>query len=185
MMIGLNSWIPVIGTLGGALLGGAASFLGGIIGQWMTLKREREARGHEAGEVRRRQWEEFQVKTLIELQDTLAKTNSAAFRTANLTGIAVQRGIPLEPAIKSESIYYMTRNRAIMLVSRVDDGKSRSLANDLLDSIEKLKHIGLSFVEVRRFDVTQLNSQYDITLCKFAETTALIGVVIRTLNKPE
>jgi hypothetical protein len=60
-----SPWVQVIGTA----IGGLATFAGVLVAQRMTAVREREARRIEAEERLRRQRAEFQVKTLLELQE--------------------------------------------------------------------------------------------------------------------
>lgn len=65
----VNPWIPVIA----AAIGGALAILGGMVTQWWTAKREHESREHERKERRERQRADFQIKTLLDLQDATKK----------------------------------------------------------------------------------------------------------------
>jgi tellurite resistance protein len=62
-----------------------------------------------------RQWSEFQVKTLIELQDALDKVIRAAFRVANISGQVANGEMSMEQAIKSEAAFHVMRNQALKL----------------------------------------------------------------------
>ncbi len=185
MAVEANPWIPVVGTLGGALFGGVVSFLGGIIGQWMTLKREREAREHEIEISKRSLWQEFQVKTLINLQDALDRMNRASFRTADLAGKVAQGIIPMERAIESEAAYHSARNRAIKLMARIEDSHVRTLSSELCALAEEIKTLGIMFVDKHRYDTTLLNSKYADLNRKFAEANDRIGDAIRGSHRPE
>ncbi len=180
----VNPWVPVLGTLGGALLGGLASFLGGVIGQWMTLKRERESREHDLEKSRERLWEEFQVKTLIDLQDALDGMNRACFRMANLAGQVAQGNYPMERAIKAEAAYHTARNRALKLMVRIEDKGVRALATELCSVVDEIRQLGISFVACNRYDVRSLNSAYAESTSKFAEANDRIGEVIRGSHRP-
>lgn len=185
MAVEVNPWIPVVGTLGGTLFGGLVSFIGGIIGQWMSLKREREAREHEFERSKRSLWHEFQVKTLINLQDALDRLNRASFRTADLAGKVAQGSIPMERAIESEAAYHADRNRAIKLVARVEDTHVRTLSGELCALAEEIKTLGVIFVNEHRYDTTLLNSKYADSNRKFAEANDRIGDAIRGSHRSE
>lgn len=184
MVVELNAWVPVVGTLGGAFLGGTASFIGSIVGQWMTSKREREARVDEADAERRRQWQEFQGRTLMDLQVALDRTVRISFRTADLAGKAAQGMTPMDQAIRAEAAYHAARNRALILASRVEEVSAREGARALCDLAEGIKTVGVSFAVHKEYDVDRLSTRYAAARRKFVEVNDLIGEVLRLAHRP-
>ena len=80
----IQPWITVAGPIVGVVVGSGIALLGGVIGQWMTLQRERDARRHEAEEHRSRQRADFQIKTLTELQDALCRIMKSTYPISDI-----------------------------------------------------------------------------------------------------
>ncbi|AGA28732.1 hypothetical protein Sinac_4551 [Singulisphaera acidiphila DSM 18658] len=69
-----NPWIQFFGTLCGALVGG--SFL--LVGQHVSWKSQHELKTKEINEQRKRQRADLQMKTLVDLQETLFQLSNSA-----------------------------------------------------------------------------------------------------------
>src|SRR5687768_3295606 len=69
-----SPWAPVVAS-GIVALGAVLGNLLALVGVWLvqakTSQREREAKEREAKEKRANRWDDFQMKTLMDLQDTL------------------------------------------------------------------------------------------------------------------
>src|SRR5208337_3325517 len=65
-MADVSPWLQTV-------IGGLMTLAGGALTHCMTLRRERDARRHEADDRRNRQRADFQIKTLTELQDALCR----------------------------------------------------------------------------------------------------------------
>jgi hypothetical protein len=175
----IQPWISVAGPIVGVLLGSGIALVGGVIGQWMMLQREREAREHEADRARQGRWNDFQLKTLIELQDGLEKLVRATFRVSNVSGQVAIGKDSMERAIKCEAAFHAIRNHALKLIVRVEDAEVRALSDDLCSYAEEIKQVGIRFVQNKSYDVGLLNSMHADSRRRFSATNARIGEIIR------
>jgi hypothetical protein len=137
-MADINSVYQLIGTA----LGGALSIAGGFLAQWMTTGREREGRRIDAEENRKRQRAEFQVKTLLEVQEVAWKILDAGLATLALS--SRMPGMPQSPQrVQTQMEHFESWKNAvtrqIILTARVDDSQVRELltrlrsqANDIM-----------------------------------------------------
>jgi hypothetical protein len=180
----ITPWIPALASLGGVLIGSVASLYGSMIGQWMGLKREREAREHEAERSRMRVWNEFQLKTLMELQDALDKMIRSGFRVANVSGQVAHGKMTMEQAIKCEAAFHVVRNQTLKLTVRVEDEQVRALSGNLCTLAEQMKQLGIKFVDRKTYDVSELNSIYADARRQFAGANEKIGDIIRGSQRP-
>lgn len=62
-----TAWAPVLASL----ITGSLTILAVVLVQAWTTRREREARERDAIQKENHRWDEFKLKTLVELQDTL------------------------------------------------------------------------------------------------------------------
>ena len=121
-----HPWIPVIA----AAIGGALAILGVVVTQWWTAKREHEAREHERKERRERQLADFQIKTLLDIQDATKKL----LRTTGSIISANRRGSYEKGAWGCAQIYSGSGKKhrdltaeIISDVARVEDESIRNL----------------------------------------------------------
>lgn len=161
------------------LLGSGIALLGSVIGQWMMLQREREAREHEAERTRQGRWNDFQLKTLIELQDGLEKLVRAAFHVSNVSGQVAIGKDSMERAIKCEAAFHAIRNHALKLIVRVEDEEVRARSDDLCSFAEEIKQVGIRFVQNKSYDVSVLNSMHADSRRRFVAANDRIGEIIR------
>jgi hypothetical protein len=172
-------WITVAGSIIGVVVGSGIALLGGVIGQWMMLQREREAREHEAERARQGRWNDFQLKTLIDLQDGLEKLVRAAFHVSNVSGQVAIGKESTERAIKCEAAFHAVRNHALKLIVRVEDEDVRARSDDVCTFAEEIKQVGIRFVQNHSYDVSLLNSMHADSRRRFAAVNDRIGKIIR------
>jgi hypothetical protein len=184
-MADMNPWIPVLSSLGGVLLGGTASLLGGIVVQWMTLKREREAREHEAIMERERRLAEFQFKTLIELQDSLSTTVEFA-RVATLKAASfAQKGLSSTEVFESQSLFHTQRSHAQGLLVRIDDATIRELSAAVCNAGDKTLKVGLDYCKTMQYDPPPFYAADEEARGKLGAANEKIGEMIRASDRPK
>jgi hypothetical protein len=163
------------------MIGGLMTLAGGALVQWMTLWREREVRKHGVEEHRNRQRAEFQLKTLLELQDAMTDLTKAAtdlwaeayaaFKETGQWGLRDSSDTQTLSPERSEK-YGVASHRVSVLKIRVLDPSLRSL----LDSFENMAMrtaIGRTPDEAR---------QYFDTLPKtFTAANDRLGEILRSL----
>jgi hypothetical protein len=76
-MADVSPWLQTV-------IGGLMTLAGGALTHWMTLRRERDARRHEADDRRNRQRADFQINTLRELQDALCRIMKSVYSLADV-----------------------------------------------------------------------------------------------------
>jgi hypothetical protein len=76
-MADVSPWLQTV-------IGGGMTLAGGALTHWMTVRRERDARRHEAEEHRNRQRADFQIKTLMDLQDALCRVMASAYPISDI-----------------------------------------------------------------------------------------------------
>ncbi|MBV8312387.1 MAG: hypothetical protein JO344_18545, partial [Planctomycetaceae bacterium] len=76
-MADVSPWLQTV-------IGGVMTLAGGALTHWMTLRRERDARRHEADDRRNRQRADFQINTLRELQDALCRIMKSVYSLADV-----------------------------------------------------------------------------------------------------
>jgi hypothetical protein len=127
----LTTWGPVIVS--------TASIVAVVIAQFWTGKRDREARSHDAKQKQVYRWEEFQLKTLLELQQVLRRVASLPGRIVaaydpNIVGSNVtdagERDV--EYVALKEQLFDTAPHVLALSVCIADERLSR-LVHDLLD----------------------------------------------------
>src|SRR5262249_60503248 len=73
----VSPWVQTV-------IGGVMTLLGGALTHLLTVRRERDARRHEAEERRNRQRADFQIKTLTDLQDALCRIMKSAYPISDI-----------------------------------------------------------------------------------------------------
>jgi hypothetical protein len=171
-----NAWI----ALGGPLVGGALSVCGGFLAQWMTHRREREARQHERtarqieADHRRQQAQTDQDQAALrELQDAMSTLMDA------FAGCAAVKlppsGEPPAPRAQAEAELkvYTTLTRQVSSRVRVGDDRLREAARQLgLSAVSVM----VSTLTVRGF--TDISSG---VLTRFHEANERLGELLRAL----
>jgi hypothetical protein len=113
--------IPVLSVLGGALVGGSFSFLGAIVGQWLTSKRER-----------RNKRAEVQLNVIYEIQDEMQIA----------MGVAMDKYLAKTGTLKAGKevgSFRATYIRLNILKARLEDREAKKLLEVFLKDISAVK----------------------------------------------
>jgi len=167
----------MLSALGGSLIGGLLSFLGAVSGQWMTSRREVRAKHLDVAEHRKRQREEFQLKTLLDLQDAAKRYSvSGAEIHAEVTKAIKSR--PRDPAAfdKFSDQHIDAFAQMVVLTARVQDDRVRELS-------EIMRHEGRRPFGAFKNTDEPTEQPYDTKAVgrAFRELNDRIGLVIRDL----
>jgi hypothetical protein len=129
--------IPMLSVLGGALVGGSFSFLGAIVGQWLTSKRER-----------RNKRAEVQLNVIYEIQDEMQVAMSVAMDKY------LARSGSTKPR-KDVGSFRSTYIRLNILKARLEDREAKKLLESFLRNISLVKDAETSTdYEVRKKAMT-------------------------------
>jgi len=178
-MADANPWYAqILGTL----LGGAMTFLGGVYAHWTASAREREARQHESQKERDRQWSDFQVKNLMDLQDSLDDLIRTAFDASIAMEKYWKKRMSEGDTEKAAESYVAARTRVRVLSSRIQDEKTRSLTDEFERVVARIK--GYQNQNASQETVAaELGSIMDEANSKFIEVCNRTGELIRKSHR--
>jgi hypothetical protein len=179
MMADVSQWVQLSGTA----LGGVLSLAGGLIAQLMTTGREREGRRVEAEEHRKRQRADFQVKTLLEVQEAAWQVLDAgrwfavhALKRTDAAGQAGGARVPADVLTQWEKAV----PRQIVLTTRVEDARLRELLTTLRG--EANDALRLSSNNLPKPAATDCHAANEQLLATFQAANDRIGEILRDLT---
>lgn len=171
-MADVSPWVQIVGTA----LGGALSIGGGFVAQWMTTGRDREARQVAAEEQRKRQRAEFQMKSLLEVQEAAFDVflGGRLFPRSYYAKVleAGQRA-DFPNQIDAAEAFNKGITRIIVLAERIEDDQIRCLLRTLRDQV--IQSSG------SKREPAEAEAAYAALFNTFEETNARIGKVLRSL----
>jgi hypothetical protein len=132
-MADVSSWLQTV-------IGGLMTLAGGALAHWMALGREREARRHEAEQRRNRQRADFQIKSLMELQDALCRIMKSAYPLADIDYHDTFSGVERDKS-KSSLLWKEWQDGlsvATVCSARVEDPEVRQAVDGILKMASSL-----------------------------------------------
>jgi hypothetical protein len=157
-------WVPTVNTLITAFF----VLLASLIPQIFISARERKARKEEAQARREQQWADFQMKTLLDLQDALSRLTMVTVLTDGEGRGVMQNQVSHDKLIKTGARYHMILTRTLTLLVRVGDEQSRSLAQSACAAAAEVKdYMARSFPSGRGYDPNTSDKQIQDMQKKF------------------
>jgi hypothetical protein len=176
-----NIWAPVVASG----ITGVVTLFGSWLAQWMTSGRESRARQHEAAEQEKRQRLDFQIKTLLELQEAVYGLMQQALNLNSIDGmLALSTAKPEDSELKQETEkYQLAHSRTTILRVRTQDEGVRIGTSEFVDSLVRLMEpvedsLYKQGFEKTKADVTAIRSE---VLRLFSSLNDRIGDKLRAL----